>query len=256
MEPSGSILDYVDPTAIGSYADQRAESMKAPERYEEVMILVAGNLDGESERRSPGGPKLLDEEDLARYKTLIDLGVREPDGREWFFAFCVYGQLFPRVLTPGSKPNPNEMVFGPEDLNPWKGSPINSPPSDGRCQCCGRHISELTPFGGPGDPLVGDFGGALLVKGYRPMGSYDHEAVEASKEAEKQYKTDGYEDSEGWLVANYGEKEGKRLYYAACLCSQITASWECRDCFVLGEDEYLETYWRQCGEGETQELGA
>ena len=41
---------------------------------------------------------------------------------------------------------------------------INPTPKDGRCDCCGRHISELTPFGKAGDPLVGDFDGELLVK--------------------------------------------------------------------------------------------
>jgi hypothetical protein len=34
---------------------------------------------------------------------------------------------------------------------------INPPPSDCRCECCGKHISELKPFGKAGDPLVGDF---------------------------------------------------------------------------------------------------
>ena len=46
---------------------------------------------------------------------------------------------------------------------------INPPPDDNCCECCGRHISELKPFGGPGDPLVGDFSGALLVKHFRAL---------------------------------------------------------------------------------------
>jgi len=44
---------------------------------------------------------------------------------------------------------------------------INPPPSDGRCEGCGKHISKLKPFGGAGDPLVGDFNGAILLKTYR-----------------------------------------------------------------------------------------
>jgi hypothetical protein len=44
---------------------------------------------------------------------------------------------------------------------------INPPPSDERCEGCGRHVSEIKPFGRPGDPLVGDFSGALLVKHFR-----------------------------------------------------------------------------------------
>jgi len=44
---------------------------------------------------------------------------------------------------------------------------INPPPMNKRCECCGRHIKDLKPFGGKGDPLVGDFKGALLVKTFR-----------------------------------------------------------------------------------------
>ncbi len=44
---------------------------------------------------------------------------------------------------------------------------INPPPEDGKCMICGRHVHELKAFGGPGDPLVGDFSGAKLVKQFR-----------------------------------------------------------------------------------------
>jgi hypothetical protein len=37
------------------------------------------------------------------------------------------------------------------------------------CDCCNRHISELKPFGGSGDPLRGDFSEELLVKRYRDL---------------------------------------------------------------------------------------
>ena len=47
---------------------------------------------------------------------------------------------------------------------PWN---INPPPSDERCSICRRHIDELPAFGGAGDPLVGDFSGAKLVKNFR-----------------------------------------------------------------------------------------
>lgn len=70
---------------------------------------------------------------------------------------------------------------------------INPPPSDKRCECCKRHISELKPFGGPSDPLVGNFSGALLVKNFRRI----------------------------------------------CGEGQVDVSWECRDCIVLDNDEYL-----------------
>ena len=44
---------------------------------------------------------------------------------------------------------------------------INPPPDDRRCAICRRHVDELASFGGPGDPLVGDFSGAKLVKHWR-----------------------------------------------------------------------------------------
>lgn len=78
-----------------------------------------------------------------------------------------------------------------EETIKWKNI-INPPPSDKRCQCCNRHIDELEPYGGPDDPLVGDFRGAFLVQTFRCI-----------------------------------------------LPDQVESSWECRDCIVLDNDEYL-----------------
>ena len=58
---------------------------------------------------------------------------------------------------------------------------INPPPSDRRCDCCGKHIDELKPYGKAGDPLGGDFNGALLVKEWRAVGTYVEEAEKAIK---------------------------------------------------------------------------
>lgn len=44
---------------------------------------------------------------------------------------------------------------------------INPPPSDARCEVCRKHVKDLKAFGGAGDPLVGDFKGAKLVKTFR-----------------------------------------------------------------------------------------
>jgi hypothetical protein len=41
-----------------------------------------------------------------------------------------------------------------DDFRPNPGININPPPKEGYCDCCGRHISKLKPFGGPGDPVV------------------------------------------------------------------------------------------------------
>lgn len=76
---------------------------------------------------------------------------------------------------------------------------INPPPRDRRCECCGIHISKLKPFGKAGDPLVGDFDGALLVKTFRAMADYQSEKIwktksmmvhgrKLTKAEEKEYK--------------------------------------------------------------------
>jgi hypothetical protein len=131
-------------------------------------------------------------------------------------------------------------VDSEEDLKPRPGINLNPPPEDGRCHCCGRHMSELKPFGGPGDPLVGDFSGALLIKKFRPDGPYDAEAEKAFEEADSRYEKEGFENVEDYLKFKYGEEKGRGIYYAVGLHDQVGKSWECRDCAILYEDEYFE----------------
>jgi len=118
---------------------------------------------------------------------------------------------------------------------------INPPPEDGRCDVCGRQMSELTPFGGPGDPLPGDFTGEKLVKTFRLDCPYPDEIEEAMRKAKK----------EGWefnslesLLAHFSEEESKKLEEIydkwADRYEQFSKSWECRDCIVLGDLEYFE----------------
>jgi hypothetical protein len=131
-------------------------------------------------------------------------------------------------------------VENEEDLKPRPGININPPPKDGRCECCGRHISELKPFGKAGDPLVGDFDGALLVKRWRPDGPYDEEAERAMKNAEKRFRDEGYENPLEWMVNEYGKDKGEQFFFAVELHHDLRKSWECRDCIVLDEEEYFE----------------
>ncbi|MGA2666187.1 MAG: hypothetical protein ABSF83_14705 [Nitrososphaerales archaeon] len=49
------------------------------------------------------------------------------------------------------------------------------------CDSCHRGATKLKPFGGRGDPLVGDFTGAPLVKTWRP------DAAQLSKKERKAY---------------------------------------------------------------------
>jgi hypothetical protein len=126
------------------------------------------------------------------------------------------------------------------DLEPKPGITLNPPPTDGRCHCCGRHISELEPFGKAGDPLVGNFEGALLIKAFRTFARYDERAVLAMDEACESYESEDFADPLDWLINKYGKDEGERLNYGAQLCTSTFASWLCRDCIILSEDEYFE----------------
>jgi hypothetical protein len=139
-----------------------------------------------------------------------------------------------------------DSISSEEDLklSPWIN--INPPPSDGKCQCCGRHISEVKPFGKAGDPLVGDFEGALLIKKFRPDGPYDEESEKAWDKAEKHLTDAGCEgkDPLEWLIKNYGEEKGEYFYWSFQLHCSISKSWECRDCAVLDTDEYFEILFK------------
>jgi hypothetical protein len=136
-------------------------------------------------------------------------------------------------------------IDGEEDLKPRPGFNINPPPRNGRCNCCRRHISELKPFGGPGDPLVGDFTGAYLVKKWRADGPYNEEAEMAMREADSCYEKDGFDDSLDWMIDRYGKEEGEALYYTYMLFHSVGSSWECRDCAVLDEDEFHEKLYQR-----------
>jgi hypothetical protein len=167
-----------------------------------------------------------------------------------------------------------DAISKEEDLNPKCRIIINGPPQDGRCQVCGRHMSELTPFGGPGDPVVGDFTGELLVKIFRWDFPPDVEAEKAWEEAAEAWKEAGnpgdepdlviwderrigkiplenkeaYEKSGAeqdkwylsWFIDRYGEEKGKRMFHYNSMSPCTSKSWECRDCIVLDDDEYFE----------------
>lgn len=95
---------------------------------------------------------------------------------------------------------------------------INPPPNDNRCECCGKHAKDVKPFGKAGDPLVGDFNGALLVKTFRPM------ALELF----------------GKDLENYKKKlTEEQFFFYEQLVNTVGASWECRDCIILNREEYF-----------------
>ena len=135
-----------------------------------------------------------------------------------------------------------KYVENEEDLKPIRGGiNINPPPPDGRCDCCGRHMSELTPFGKAGDPLIGDFDGALLVKKGRTVGPSDEEAEQIIEEYFGNCETEfEYEEARRVLIQKYGEDKALDLELRASGAGLVGASWECRDCAVLDNYDYWE----------------
>jgi len=140
-------------------------------------------------------------------------------------------------LTEGS-----EEVGKLHNLTIDKGDPkprveINPPLEDGDCECCGKSISELKPFGGPGDPLAGDFTGEYLVKTYRPSLPINADFEIAYEEAKRCYKNEGFESPYDWITHKHDKKVAEKIsgYF------QSQGDWsssECRDCILLDDNEY------------------
>ena len=109
-----------------------------------------------------------------------------------------------------------------------------------RCDCCFRHFSEVNPYGGPGDPMVGDYTGIELLKIYRRFAPYDEEAEEIFNEAGNKYLNDGFEDVLDWVVDKYGGKKASEIWGAVEAHCHLVSSYECRDCVILGTDDYFD----------------
>ncbi len=111
---------------------------------------------------------------------------------------------------------------------------INPPPVDKKCEKCGKHVDELKPFGKAGDPLVGDFDEALLVKTYRCMEEKDIPEFDniLSYMAEKA-DSRGWENAEHMAEQEFGKDRVEQAMFYDQLKGTVEASWECRDCIVL-----------------------
>jgi hypothetical protein len=128
-----------------------------------------------------------------------------------------------------------------EDLKPIPGKiNHNPPPEDGRCECCGKHISELTPFGGTGDPVAGDFTDALLVKKFRPkLSSKRDEIVAVQKVWKMAGRENGLDSCVKVLVAKLDRKTGK-VCPGQVNSFEVEPSWECNDCSALDQLGYFD----------------
>jgi hypothetical protein len=116
------------------------------------------------------------------------------------------------------------------------------PPIYDRCDCCGRHISELTPFDKTDDPLVGDSDGELLMMTRRRLTAYDEEAEKAYNHVKKQMKKEAQENDcpSKWFKKIYGEELGGRYSITVEAYRQVDYGMECRDCVLLEGDDYFE----------------
>jgi hypothetical protein len=129
-----------------------------------------------------------------------------------------------------------------QDMRKEENLAESTPSPDMRCEVCYKLVSELKPFGGPGDPLVGDHNGELLVNKWRPFIILNQKEANAWVNA----VTMARDNLLSWFVERYGEEEGRKLFD---LGQDIRGegSWECRDCIVMDDEEY----WikeRQIGE--------
>jgi hypothetical protein len=129
----------------------------------------------------------------------------------------------------------NDLKAVPGKIN------VNPPPEDGRCQCCGRHLSEVKPFGGPGDPLAGDFTGARLLKRFRPNVPPDSEAwIGVSEVLLEQLDLEKNADNLlQLLITRFGREKGRKFYdWYVGYPYLVVKSWECRDCACLNDLEH------------------
>ena len=94
--------------------------------------------------------------------------------------------------------------------------------------------------------MVGYFEGALLIKKFRPAGTYDEEAERAWDKAEKHLADAGAKDKDPleWMIKKFGKEKGENFYWSYQAYCQIGSSWECRDCAVLNTDEYFEKLYK------------
>ena len=150
-----------------------------------------------------------------------------------------------------------ESLDAEEDLKPRAGVrfSINAPPQDGRCYCCGMHISELTPFGKAGHPLVGNFNGALLVKQYRRDAPYIKEFEEIWEKFTRNCRTqEDYDKTR--MIRELGEEKAGWVENCKIARGSIGASSECRDCILLdSEKHYKKVKQRYQRDKEMQRLG-
>lgn len=132
-----------------------------------------------------------------------------------------------------------KMLIGIESEEELQLGDINPPPRDGRCICCERHLSELTPFGKTGDPPVDTYDGALLVKIYKLFSPVIEKLDRIINHFFRKCETDADRyKAENKLVQEYGQLNADRIMFLHGASKQIDPLWLCKDCIILDDDEY------------------
>jgi len=123
--------------------------------------------------------------------------------------------------------------FDERRLDSW------APPE--KCDCCGRHLGELSPFT-EGDPVMDYFKGKRLARRYRPDAPPTGELNKMIDEFFGNCIT--YEDHQEALenfIQKYGEEKALELWtFAFVLDDLFKKSWECKDCIALDTHQYFE----------------
>jgi hypothetical protein len=129
-----------------------------------------------------------------------------------------------------------------EGLNNKGGNNTKPSPNEDCCSCCGRPLSELTPFGKSGYPLKGNYEGQLMLITTRPFVPFYDILETIYYNFTKNCSTDeDFQKAEEKLVRKYGEKKVEFIkFMIAHICVEPDDSLECRDCIVLDDYEYYD----------------
>jgi hypothetical protein len=129
---------------------------------------------------------------------------------------------------------------------------LNNLPADGRCNCCGKHLSELKPFSVMSEASKPGLEEVLLVKNVRPLAPLNKQLDRTLKEFFGDcLNAEDEEIAEERLIEVFGSKfaDDLRSYYDASTLA--ISSWECLECLSLDN----ETFLAMCVSRESQDHG-
>jgi hypothetical protein len=128
----------------------------------------------------------------------------------------------------------------------------NDPPQDDRtCDCCRKHVSELKPSGKAGDPLVGDFDGALLFRDHRSnFPSLEEAEMIIDLFFNGPDDAEAREDAKSRFIETFGKEDAGFITMTCGVFSCIGSVMLCRDCIVLDYDDYFDKLFEAYGHEE------